>query len=172
MATVPELKAQAEALGLKITSRMRKPEIEQAIAEELKSRQVYDTEEGNRAYREAIGADPLIRQAESDANKINSVDPTPTLAQPLSKAERARRAGACGVSALPMSNAERASHYHTQHSLRQKRMCVDVPATPAQARRMRKKGNKMSGFSGCTLADYREMRRRMKRAGMIPAGQR
>lgn len=135
MATVPELKAQAEAMGVKITSRMRKPEIEKAIHE-----------------------------AESASNKINSADPTPTPVAPLSKAERARRAGSHGVSAQPMASAKRGAAYVEQNG--------KPTLTSAQARRERKKNNKQRGFVGCTLADYREMRRRMKRAGMIPAGQR
>lgn len=150
MATVPELKAEAKSLGIVGYSAMRKPELEQAIAD--KRALIEQT------VTEALG------QAESDSNKIDNATPSATPAVGLTRAERASQAGARGVSAQPMTRAGRKRAYRAQNS--------SATLTPAQARRERKKNNKGRGFSGCTIDDYREMRRRMKSDGIIPAGQR
>lgn len=156
MATVPELKTMAKSLGITGYSRMTKPELEHVIGSKTAENQ------------ERYGRSGL--HAESASNEINSADPTPTPTEAVSKAERARRAGTRGVSAQPLDNDRRELNYWNQYVGHSGREGYKV--TPAQSRRMRRKAHKLSGFSGCTLADYREMRRRMKRAGMIPADQR
>lgn len=89
MATVAELTAEAKALGIKGYSRMRKAEIEQAIAD--------------------------ARKAESEPNKIDNATPSATPAVTLTRAERAAQAGARGVSATPLPNAIRQAHYHSDN---------------------------------------------------------
>lgn len=171
MATVPELKAIAVELGITGLSRMRKAEIEQAIA--AKRAEIEQAKEALRGAREIRkNADRLgeVKTPESASNKINSADPSATLSDRAIKAQRAREAGSRGVSAAPLNNGSRELNYWNQFVGPQGR--EGFKRTPAQARRMRKKSNKAKGFNGCTITDYREMRRRMKHAGMIPAGQR
>lgn len=123
--TVPQLKAEAKSLGIVGYSAMRKPELEQAIADK-------------RAQMEETSAEAL-GQAESASNKIDNATPSATPAVGLTRAERASHAGKRGVSAQPLSNHSRALNYDGQ--------CGTGPATPAQARRMRKKANKAVGRS-------------------------
>lgn len=149
--TVPQLKAEAKSLGIVGYSAMRKPELEQAIADK-------------RAQMEETNAEAL-GQAESDSNKIDNATPSATPAVGLTRAERASQAGKRGVSAQPLTTAERERHYRWQNSTHGNITTLsDKAFTSAQSRRMRQKAHKLSGFNGCTIADYREMRRRMKSA--------
>lgn len=134
MATVPELKAEAKSLGISGYSAMRKPELEQAIADK-------------RAYMEETIAEAL-GQAESDSNKIDNPTPSATPAVTLTRAQRASLAGARGVSALPLAQEDRQHGYRWQNCTRGGfTTLANVPFTPAQARRMRKKANKAVGRS-------------------------
>lgn len=151
MATIPELKAEAARMGIKITSGMRKPAIEQAIAEAQA--------EADR-FNSIIGPDDLVTvefpndaqaEAEPAASKPESV--TREVSMPtevrLNLAKLARLAGSMGKSAKPMASAKREQGYRWQNAPRIKGETVlsDKPLTDRQARRSHQKNNRAWGFN-------------------------
>lgn len=126
MTTVPELKAEAKSLGITGYSAMRKPELIHAIGNKV-------SENSERYGRSGL-------RAESDSNKIDNATPSAIPTAGLTKAERASQAGKRDVPARPMDSASRKRAYRTQNG--------SARLTPAQSRRMRKKGNKHSGMLG------------------------
>lgn len=173
MATVPELRAEAKSLGIVGYSRMTKPELLVTI-EGRRALNTPVTEPAGQA--ESVKAQPDMiryrgsyaeasRTTESDSPAATEPAPTDPRVQ---RREAARLAGSLAKVTAPVPNDQREIMYRWQNVLSGGQTVLsDKPLTPAQSRRMRKKGNKARGFNGCTLAQYREVKRRMRKAGML-----
>lgn len=138
MATVPELKAQADELGITYRSKILKWELERMITLAIEAREVAG---------DILGDEITPEPAESATDAVTA-EAAPTRQTPEERALAARAAGGRGKSAEPKSEYGKLCAYVDQRRLaNENRSTLEcrLLLTPRQSRRIRKAENRAKG---------------------------